>query len=128
MKLIPFALVTMIALPAVGLETLSQSGSELAPARGPVVERSVDLGADQPITSFAVARVAGVGMLQWTPSGAWRAWDGNPASLVDLRLTPGIGTMTWRVPVDGPGVEALIIGYRAPDGLKYGVLAVEGGR
>jgi hypothetical protein len=108
------------------LDRLTAGGVELGRALGGLVERSVDLDGDQPVTTFVVARVGAGTMLQRTAEGAWAEWNGDPAALIDARFPLGVGTVTYRIDASPLGANALILGYRTPEGLKYGVLALGG--
>jgi hypothetical protein len=108
------------------LDRLTPAGVELGRATGGSVERSVDLDGDQPVTTFVVARVGAGSMLQRTAAGAWTEWNGDPAALIDARLPIGVGTVTYRIDASPLGANALILGYRTPEALKYGVLALGG--
>jgi hypothetical protein len=65
-------------------------------------------------------------MLQQTITGAWEYWDGDPATLIDARLPLGVGTVTYRLEATPIGADAVILGYRTPDGLKFGILGLGG--
>ncbi|MFY7961015.1 MAG: hypothetical protein ACOVVK_13135 [Elsteraceae bacterium] len=108
------------------LDRLKAGGVELGRAVGGVVERSVDLDGDHPVTTFVIARVGAGAMMQRTAAGVWTDWNGDPAALVDARVPLGVGTVTYRIDASPLGANALIIGYRTPEGLKYGVLALGG--
>ncbi len=108
------------------LDRLTASGAELGKISGGIVERSVDLDGDQPVATFVVARMAGNLMLQRTPVGGWTTWDGDVATLVDSRLPLGVGTLVYRVEGSPAGADALILGYRTPEGVKFGVLGLGG--
>ena len=118
----------LVVRPAFALDRLTPSGAELGRSPGGRVERSVDLAGDQPVATFILARRAGQPMLQRTQSGAWEQGDGDAASLIDSRLPIGVGTVTFRLDESPVGADALILGYRTPDGLKFGILGLGGQR
>ena len=112
--------------PAHALDRLTPGGAELGRVLGGKLERSIDLAGDQPVATFGLARRSGQPMLQQTITGAWEYWDGDLATLIDARLPLGVGTVTYRVEETPIGADAVILGYRTPDGLKFGILGLGG--
>jgi hypothetical protein len=115
-------------------ESLSVTGIDLGRINRSSLPQQVDLMAsgDGSYTEqgFIVARFQNNQPLMKVADGTWQAWDGDASTLAFINIYAPDGVLRFPVGAwptqDVLGPSTFTIGYKSPEGLKFGYFTVDG--
>lgn len=91
---------------------------------------SVDVGYEIPLATHIIARFQNNQPLMRGRDGLWAPWDGDPAKLDDVGVTPAAGKLTFPIFDHLPDGLFYPVSFtvitRNAEGLKSGTLVVDG--